>query len=314
MVVLIVTYASIAVFMGAVVARFVKLSRLPVHLRWELYPVAHEGGARAKYGGSYLEEPDWWTKPREASKTGQLRVMVPEILFLHGVWEHNRPQWARTFPFHFGLYMLAGLIGLLILGAALSLLGVEIGVLQTLTAVVGWAGLVLLLVGASALLGRRLLNEDYREYTTGVDFFNLGFFAVTALVGVLAHAFADPVFLGLRAYVAQLITFGLAEGQVAFSGAGVLLAAEIVLASLLLAYIPLTHMAHFFTKWFMYHDIRWGDEPNLRGGKLEERIGEALKYPVSWSAPHIRGDGKRNWVDVATSPVKEEQAKEGEAQ
>jgi hypothetical protein len=26
---------------------------------------------------------------------------------------------------------------------------------------------------------------------------------------------------------------------------------------------------------------------------------------VSWSAPHIRGDGKKTWVDVATSGVKE---------
>jgi hypothetical protein len=55
----------------------------------------------------------------------------------------------------------------------------------------------------------------------------------------------------------------------------------------------------------MYHDVRWGDEPNLRGGKIERQIGEVLNYPVSWSAPHIRGDGKKNWVDVATSGVEE---------
>ena len=31
-----------------------------------------------------------------------------------------------------------------------------------------------------------------------------------------------------------------------------------------------------------------------------------LQYPVSWSAPHIRGDGKKNWVDVATAGVEED--------
>ena len=74
-----------------------------------------------------------------------------------------------------------------------------------------------------------------------------------------------------------------------------------------MAYIPLTHMSHFFTKWFTYHHIRWSDEPNLPGGKIERQVTEALQYPVSWAAPHIRGDGKKNWVDVATAGVEEGQ-------
>ena len=66
-----VTYLCVAVFLGAVISRFLKIQRLPIHLRWELYPVAHEKG-RAEYGGSYLEESNWWTKPRESSKAGEL--------------------------------------------------------------------------------------------------------------------------------------------------------------------------------------------------------------------------------------------------
>jgi hypothetical protein len=88
-----------------------------------------------------------------------------------------------------------------------------------------------------------------------------------------------------------------------------LISAEIILGSLLVAYIPLTHMSHFFTKWFTYHDIRWNDEPNLAGGKIEKKVGDALHYPVSWSAPHIRGDGKKTWVDVATADVNREEGK-----
>ncbi len=66
---LVLPYLSVAVFVIAVAVRALKLARLPLHLRWELYPVAHEKG-RASYGCSYLEEPDWWTKPRQSSLFG----------------------------------------------------------------------------------------------------------------------------------------------------------------------------------------------------------------------------------------------------
>jgi nitrate reductase gamma subunit len=307
---LLLSYLSILVFVAAIAHRGVKIARLPMHLRWELYPVAHEKG-RARYGGSYLEEPDWWTKTRTSSFVGELKVMIPEILLLAGVWAHNRKHWFRTFPFHFGLYLLAGLLVLLLAGGIATASGATIsgeagsipGLLHHLTYIVGYVGIVLGLIGAAALLVRRTFNLDYREYTKKGDYFNLVFFIVTLLTALLAHLMTDPQFIGLRAYFAQLVTLGAYSPGVAPSG---LTAAEVVLVSLLLAYIPLTHMSHFFTKWFMYHDIRWSDEPNLPGGKIERKIGETLKYPVSWAAPHIRGDGKKNWADVATSAVEED--------
>ena len=307
-----VSYLSAAVFLAAIVCRAVKIARLPIHLRWELYPVAHEKG-RASYGGSYLEEPDWWTKPRRSSLAGELKVMIPEIVLLAGVWEHNRKHWFRSFPFHFGLYLLAGLIVLLFVGGIATAAGASVSAaagplgkaLYHLTYVVGYAGLGLGLVGALALLARRTLEPDYAEYSKKADYFNLAFFAVTLVVALAAHAVADPHFAGLRAYFARLVTFDFSSADAGLeSGAG-LMAVEIVLASVLLAYVPLTHMSHFFTKWFMYHDIRWSDEPNLVGGKIERQVTENLQYPVSWSAPHIRGDGKKTWVDVATSGVEE---------
>jgi nitrate reductase gamma subunit len=304
-----ITYVSVAVFVGAVVSRFLKISRLPIHLRWELYPVAHEKG-RASYGGSYLEESNWWTKPRESSRAGELKVMIPEILLLAGVREHNLAHWYRTFPFHFGLYLLAGLIALLVLGGMLTVVGVNVGpnggvigrVLHHLTYIVGYDGFLLGLGGAIALLVRRVSDIDYQEYTKKGDYFNLAFFVLTLGLALLAHLFGDPNFSAMRAYFARLLTFGLSSAGPPLTSLGAL---EVVLGSVLLAYIPLTHMSHFFTKWFMYHDIRWGDEPNMVGGEIERRINENLQYPVSWSAPHIRGDGKKNWVDVATSGVKE---------
>ena len=306
---LVISYLSVAAFVAAVACRAIRISRLPIHVRWELYPVAHEKG-KAGYGGSYLEEPDWWTKPREPSLISELKVMIPEIVLLAGVWEHNRKHWFLSFPFHFGLYLLAGLIGLLVLGGVASLAGVTVSAagglvgltLYHATYLLGYSGLVLGLIGSGALLYRRIFDLDYREYTKKADYFNLAFFVVTLLVALAAHATSDPDFAGLRAYFTRLMTFDFQTAGDGLSGLGVL---EIVLACLLLAYIPLTHMSHFFTKWFMYHDVRWNDEPNLVGGKIEQKVSEVLQYPVSWSAPHIRGDGKKTWVDVALSDVEE---------
>ncbi len=118
--------------------------------------------------------------------------------------------------------------------------------------------MVLALLGSLGLLLRRLFNVNYSEYTKGSDYFNLSFFVVTLVIAVVAHATADPSFAGLRIFFGQLVTFNLApEG----GGAPAILAAEIILGSILVAYIPLTHMSHFFTKWFMYHDVRWNDTP-----------------------------------------------------
>ncbi len=305
--IVLVTYASLAVFVVAVVSRFVKYATLPIHLRWELYPVAHEKG-RADYGGSYFEEFEWWTKPRESSLIGEMKVMIPEILLLAGVREHNKKHWLRSFPFHFGLYMLAGLILLLFVGAVASTFGVSVSdqggaagkALYHLTTLTGWAGLGLGLLGSLALFARRVFNIDYREYTKSLDYINLIFFIVTFAVAMVSHGVGDPHFVQLRAFFEHLVTF-----NTAFEAAP-LMAVEIVLGSLLEAYIPLTHMSHFFTKWFMYHGIRWSDEPSVPGGQIEKKVVKVLEYPVSWAAPHIRGDGKKNWVDVATSGVEED--------
>ena len=79
----------------------------------------------------------------------------------------------------------------------------------------------------------------------------------------------------------------------------------IVLAALLMAYIPLTHMSHMFMKYFMYHSVRWDDEPNLKGGKIEAAILKNLGFKPTWAAPHVGADGKKTWAEIATSMKKE---------
>jgi nitrate reductase gamma subunit len=306
----ILAYLSIAVFLIAVAVRFVFWSKMPMHLRWELYPVAHEGGGRAAYGGSYLEESDWWQKKREVSMLGELKVMVPEILFLVALREHNAKLWKWSFPFHFGLYLVGGTTMLLILGGLIStflpasVAGPVAGVLGAVVPFLGGAGLVLGIIGAIGLFMRRR-GRSLRDYTAPADLFNLVFFIVAFGVALATFIGFDRKFALVTEFVTNLVTFNLAPLAVSGTGA-LLLLLSVVLLSILTAYIPTTHMSHFVGKYFAYHSIRWKDDPNLQGGKEEKVIEELLSRPISWSASHIGGDGKKTWLDAATEEPKVE--------
>ncbi len=297
----VVAYLGILFFVAACIARFVMWSRMPMHMRWELYPVAHEGGGKAAYGGSYLEETDWWAKKREVSLVGELKVMVPEILFLVALREHNRKLWTRSFPFHFGLYLVGGTTALLMLWGLIAGFGPAgfvaiVGrVMGVVIPVLGGAGLVLGIVGAVGLFLRRR-GRALRDYTAPADLFNLVFFIVAFGVALVTFVGFDHDFSLVAGFVTNLMTFNLAP--IADGTAGLLLMLSVVLLALLVAYIPTTHMSHFIGKYFAYHAIRWKDDPNLPGGDQEKTIEELLSRPVSWSAPHIKADGKKSWLDV----------------
>jgi len=273
-------------------------------MRWELYPVAHEGGGRAAYGGSYLENSEWWTRRREVSLLGELKVMVPEMLFLVALKEHNQKLWFRSFPFHFGLYLMVGCTALMMVAGTLAGLlpaamdGALHSLFRLLIPLTGYAGLGLGLLGAAGLIMRRL-RKPLRDYSAPMDVVNLVFFVFALALALVTALMVDRDFAVVSELVANLATFNV----VALSGTGlqVLLPSltAIVLAGLV-AYIPMTHMSHFVGKYFAYHAIRWADEPNLPGGKEEPVIHELLNKPVSWSAPHIKSDGTKTWFDVAT--------------
>jgi nitrate reductase gamma subunit len=305
-----VVYASLAVFALAVVARILFWARMPLHLRWELYPVPHEGGGRARYGGSYLESSDWWKVPRRVSLWGEVAVMVPEILFLVALRKHNPRLWARSFPFHLGLYLVAACTVLMTLGGILGAVapGIMAGVLGELVRgavpISGGLGLVLGTVGALGLIQRRLGTPELRLYASPVDFLNLLLFVVVLGCALLSFLLVDRSLAGASTFVNNLVTCKL----VALPGRGLeslLPALAAVLLALLAAYIPLTHMSHFVGKYFAYHAIRWSDRPNLAGGSEERTIRELLSRPVTWAAPHIRGDGRKSWAEVATEDTPE---------
>jgi nitrate reductase gamma subunit len=284
-----VLYAGVAAFLAGSVARAVRYARQPLHLRWELYPVPHEEAERVRHGGSYFEEPEWWRKNRRANRATEMKFMLAEMLFLKGLWEFNRRLWRRSFPFHFGLYLTAAAAALL-LAAALALPAVA-----PAAAAFGSAGAALAIFGALGLLARRLRDPALKNYTAPGDIFNLLFFV--AAFGLLAAGFLTS---GRPAAAALEIARGALRFDTTVQLPG-LAAAGLVVSSLLLAYIPFTHMAHYVAKYFTYHAIRWDDLPAARAAEIQKKFAEYLTYRPHWSAPHIRADGTRTWAEIAAT-------------
>ena len=291
-----VCYGLLAIFVVAFLIRSVNIARLPVHLRWELAPVPKEK-TRGRYGGSYLEEYEWWKKPREESHLAELWYMLKEILFLKALWEHNRRLWWLSYPFHVGLYLLVVVAGLFVAGSgasSLGLVGSGWGILRAWLPLLAGVGYVLGGVGALGLLVSRLADPRLRVVTTPVSLFNLalllavfvtGAWAVTTVNGVVGHA----------------LTFGkaLLTGGPLAPMPGVL-AAHLALTLVFLAYLPFSQMMHFVAKYFTYHQVRWDDRPLEPGGSMEREVKELLQQTVTWSGPHLGANGKKNWVDIAT--------------
>jgi len=158
-----ITYLSIIIFIAVIVKRIIHYVSNTIHVRWELYPVAHEG-EKASYGGGYLEEVDWWEKERKFSIIGELKVMIPEILLLKAVWEHNRALWFVTYPFHLGLYLIAAFIGLLVVGAVVQLSGFTVSIggpllkaVNALTNIIGPVAFILSIICPIQVLETTLL-------------------------------------------------------------------------------------------------------------------------------------------------------------
>ncbi len=300
--VMVVLYLLLAIMAVAFIARTIKIARYPVHLRWELSPVPHEKG-RGAYGGSYLEELEWWTKPREKSLIKEGIYMFKEIVFLKALWEHNRRMWYFSFPFHFGLYLLFVMVVLLCLGGLVNLFNLPqpgIGLLRSVAPILAAAGYILGGIGALGLFAGRLFSQRLKPVTTPASFINLGLLLAFFITGVMA-VFSTGDFAHQATQFTQAFVTANFTGEVAGP-----LAIHLIMAGVFLAWLPFTQMMHFVAKYFTYHEVRWDDKPLEAGGKMEAEIQELLQQKVTWAGPHLGADGKKNWVDIATSPPAEE--------
>lgn len=280
------------VFVITCAARALKFQRMPVHLRWDLYPVAHEPADKREHGGSHLEEKDWWEKPQHKDHLSEITTMGEEIFFLKGVWENNRTVWWGSMPFHWGLYLMI----LATFGLVVAALGFAPQWLVLVLTVLGVAGGALTAIGALFLLVLRTTDLKLSNYTTPLDRLNL--LLLTALGSLSAAvALTPPGMAGVAEAMARM-------GRLQAPEVSTLLAVQMAVAALFLFYMPFTRMVHFFSKYFTYHRVRWDDEPVTPGSRIEARLKEALNFGVDWSAEHVK-TGK-TWAEVATTLPKKD--------
>jgi nitrate reductase gamma subunit len=285
-------FGVLAVFLIVTIYHAIALARLPVHLRWELAPIPHEKG-KGKYGGSYLEDYEWWKKRRQTSRLAPLRYMVVEIFSLRAIWKHNLKLWPLTFAFHTGIYLVFLMLLLSILNAIFIITGVPTSVLDvflTITSVVALAGYLLGGLGAISLILKRALDSNLRSFSSASKYFNLAFLAVVFISGAYSW-FVTPDFArALSQFIKGLVTLDTSV-SVSFP-----LSLHIILASLFFLYLPWTDMIHFVAKYFTYHEIKWNDAP--KDARMEKELEGLLAQPVSWSAEHIKADGKKSWTEL----------------
>jgi nitrate reductase gamma subunit len=254
---------AFSLFLIGSAIRILRVVSMPAHVRWELYPVPENSGARA-------------------------RIMLAEIFLLKGVYDQNRPLWLWSWLFHSAVYLMLAVGVLSIIAAAFpGSLNLFTGGGLILSAIAFGCGTV----GCIGLIIMRF-RPRLRPLTSFATVFNLLFLLFIFVSGLIyvstQSSAADRIVLQIRCL------FGIGPSPV-FSYWGIL---HLCLIALFGVYFPFTAMAHGMLKYFMYHWVRWDDRPAGSAPALNNRMSRYLAYPVSWSAPHIREEGGKNWSDV----------------
>src|ERR1039457_1178999 len=176
---------------------------MPAHLRWELYPIPKGPKARQRYGGSYFEESDWWTKPLKTSHRSEVAFVLKEVFLLRGVWESFRGLWVWSWLLHWGLYLYV-LATLLAVGEVLLPASAGLGMLHAVVTYSYWLACPLGLAGTAGLLGMRAWHPRIRSFTTRSSMFDLVLLESIFATGMLLLT-AGPV--GLDHMISDLVRF-----------------------------------------------------------------------------------------------------------
>ena len=203
-------YITAILLILGIIYRGTRWSKTPQLLPWEIFPYPKTTGAQIKY-------------------------LLKEVITQHALKEHNRRMWIPALIMHWGLYL-----------AALWIILVLVGVQNAYyVGMIGAGGVV---VGTIAYIITRMSTE-LRRITSFVEYFNLIFLLVISLLAIATDFF----FVINREYLFSILTIS-PKTDVFSSGS----LATLFLVQLFLIYLPYNRMAHFFAKYFTYHLVKWG--------------------------------------------------------
>ena len=300
----ILTYFAYVFIVAMYSVKLIKIARMPVHLRWELYPVIHE--TKRKYGASYYEDLKQWMKHHRQTVLKGTFFLLKEYFCFGEYFHRNRGYWFVLLPWHIGFILIITFHILCFFGALAIVAGVPVSaesaislgrILYFLILLAGVVSFVSGSFGSVGLAIKRLCNKDLRAFATPQNYFNYLFTLAVFVSGLYAWYFVDPTLSGYREFWKGLVTLSPAH-------VNYVTAIHIMLFALFLIYLPFTRSLHYITKFFAYFWVRWDDKPNLRGSKVERELEKWLNKPVSWSAPHIpRG---KTWAEIASEKMSDE--------
>jgi nitrate reductase gamma subunit len=288
-------WLAAVLFLGVSGYKIVRLARLPLNVRWEVYPVPHEAKDKRHYGGSYMEEVDWAKTERASSPLPAMLEIATEVTALKRVREHNSyGLWPLSIAMHWGLYLYFAWLFLLALSNLVSVAG-----LSYLTVAVGLAAHLLGAAGAVGLIIKRATNRDLHLYTTPLDYFNLLFLAAMFLSGLVSWL-GDTAFAAHKAYIGSVLFF-----RPVHLPAAVLV--SFLVFELFMIYMPFTKLIHYFAKYFTFDRGLWDDKFKAKGSAVDRQVTQQLAFNATWAAPHISPG--RTWLQQAQSTALPEERK-----
>jgi nitrate reductase gamma subunit len=274
------SWVCFMIFLGGIAAVWRRYSRMPLHLRWDLHPLPGESLGVRKH-----------EIPGEFSVVlAEIRFALREGLLFEQCFKSNRALWYVSYPFHLGVFASTLWVVLVLVSAVMGPSEWwPVRAIGVLTVLSGGVGFVLGTAGGIALLLKRIFDPNLRPYTTPREYANLAVLLGVFLLGLTTWIEADSDFSLSRQYARSLVTFSLAPS------AGWLFWVTAIVFSLFLATLPFASMRHGIAKFFTYHQVRWDDVPNLKGGEMETRIERLMTNRLTWSGPHIKC---ARWKDV----------------
>ncbi|MBO4353148.1 MAG: hypothetical protein J5818_06620 [Eggerthellaceae bacterium] len=260
-------------------AKFAKYAKFNQHSRMDLYPVPKEGNGRGKYGGSYMEEDEWWKKERSINTGAEWLDIFKEMFFIRKLFVNQKSLWFSSFVFHGGIYVMMLWSILLLISAFVCP-----DWLAAVINVVGVIGFAAAGIGALTLLLRRIFDKSLAVYTTPVEYFNLVFILVVLATGAVAWLTAASPIETAKA----VVSFNFAEMPA-------IVAVHLVLMGLMMLYIPASKMGHYAGKFFAFRSVMWNNEPNLPGSKVAADVhaSNAAGASVTWSAHQPSSDNSQ---------------------
>jgi nitrate reductase gamma subunit len=287
----ILTFSVLGIFLVLMAYRLISMARRPEHLRWELAPVPRDKG-KTGYGGSYLEDYEWWQKPRQKSLTAPVIYMLREIFTLKSVRENNKRLWPFSIALHYGIYLVIQALVFYFISALLLITAASKSVLDVfyiIITVAVAAGCIIGAIGTVGLLLKRGLDAGLRNYSSFASFFKLVLLLGVFASGGIAMLVSGNYAAEMTRFVKGILTL---DRNVSVS---VVSSIHLFISLFFVLVLPLTNMVHFITKHFTYYGVRWNDAP--LDACLSGKLAKLAAQKSNWSAR--AGGGGKSWTDLA---------------